>query len=135
MSVASRLLAPVKMRYSSNPFRCLTLSDFKYARCPKFSIFRTGCVLFYLFHHIQSSGDINFEDITPEKRRRGEKNKRYICNKQRNELATFFFFFANQTHGHAKANAFSLTRFARYWLNIKKNIYKCARRTTSPYLV
>lgn len=50
MSVVSRLVAPVKMRYPSNPSSSLTLSHFKYAHGPpNFPIFSTGCACFICF--------------------------------------------------------------------------------------
>lgn len=68
MSVVSWLLAPVKMRYPSTPFWCLTLSNFKYAQCPEFFHIQHRLGLFYLFYHIQSPRGINFKDIKLKKR-------------------------------------------------------------------
>lgn len=78
MSVVSWLLAPVKMRYPSNPFWCLTLSNFKYAQCPEFSIFSTGCacfICFITFNHPEAS----ISRISNWKKRRKED----IYNKHR----------------------------------------------------
>lgn len=100
MSVVSWLLAPVKMRYPSNPFWCLTLSNFKYAQCPDFFHIQHRLCLFYLFHHIQSPGDINFKDIKLKK-----KKKRYIfiINTEKWTLHSF----ANQFWRYSKVNTYS----------------------------
>lgn len=107
MSVASRLVAPVKMRYPSNPFWCLTLSNFKYAHCPGISPYSAQVVLFVSSHSISRRHQFRGNQIVLKK-----KKVAVVYNKQRWTANPVVDTASSETH----------------WLHIKNQIVAKMRR-------
>lgn len=108
MSVASWLVAPVKMRYPSNPFWCVTLSNFKYAHCPRIFPYsaQVVLVLFVSSHSISRRHQFQGYQIVLKKKRA------VVYNKQRRT--------ANPGGDTVSSE--------KYWLHIKNQIAAKMRR-------